>query len=408
MSTPESERSSSQTDEAQNDFDISGSSDQTYAEAEVSILDGLLVIAKRRTLIAYTVATFTAIGVLYAVLAPTEYTSTAQVVREAPVEAANLPGGLAALGSGLGLSLGGASSGLTPEAYPSILRSREVRLAVARDTFYFPDVDRRMTYIDYYNREPGVLYYLLQYTVMLPWTLKKNLFPSSPRPVGVDSTGVPLYPTEEEEEAVDELLARLSSSVDLESGIMTIRFTASDPGPAAEITRRFLHHLNRRVRAIRTKKTSQTLDFVSGQFTDAKQELRTAEEQLAEFADRNQNINSAQLRTERDRLQRQVRFASDLYSNLQEQLTKARIELKRSEPVITVVEEPVPPSERSSPKRTITVIFSVVFGTVVGLVLAFLASYVDREEGARGYRKIKQIKEKLTPTKVARLFDESG
>lgn len=373
-------------------------SPKTYADSEVTLLDGLLIVARKKKVIVYAVAVFTLLGFLYAVLAPTEYTSTAQVVREAPIDATNLPGGLAAISSGLGLSLGARSSGLTPDAYPLILKSREVRLAVARETYYFPDVERRMSYVDYYNREPGVGYLIWKYTVRLPWTLKKELFPAPPRSAGTDSSGAIVYPTEEEEEAIEDLLARVSSSVDIESGIMSIRFTAGDPGPAASITHRFLSHLTERVRSIRTSKTRQTLDFVSQRFENAKQELRQAEEELARFTDRNQSINSARLQTERDRLQRQVRFASDLYSDLQKQVTQSRIEVQRSEPVITIVEEPVPPLERSSPKRTILLVMSVILGFLAGVVLAFVSYYVDAEAGTDKHRKINMIKNKLVPS----------
>ena len=127
-----------------------------YAEDEVSLLDILLVIARHKRLIVRTVLVVTVLGVLYAVLAPMEYTSTARVVREAQAEGGSLPGGISAL-RGLGINLGGAASGLTPEAYPSILTSREVRLAVVRDTFYFADEDARTTFVAYVDQPPGAI-----------------------------------------------------------------------------------------------------------------------------------------------------------------------------------------------------------------------------------------------------------
>jgi uncharacterized protein involved in exopolysaccharide biosynthesis len=379
--------------------DESSSGDQpetTYAQDEVSLVDGLLVLARRKMLIVKTVTLFVVLGLAYAVLAPTEYTSSARVVREAPVDASQLPGGLAALSSGLGISLGGAASGLTPEAYPSILTSREVRLSVVRDTFYFPDEGRRMTYVEYKNLPPGIGQTIIEYTLKLPWTLKKIIAPAPKRPAGTDASGSPIYPTEAEEEAIDDIKSEVSSSVDVESGLMTIRFTAGDPGPAAEIAQSFLDHLTQRVRTIRTDKSRRTLDFIRERYQQAQQDLRAAEEELAAFTDRNQSINSARLRTEQDRLERQVRFASSLFSDLQKQLTQARIEVQRNEPVITTVEQPVPPIERSAPMRTVAVLFAGVLGIVFGIVAALVAAYFD-DQGDAGPEqdKIREIREQL-------------
>jgi tyrosine-protein kinase Etk/Wzc len=81
----------------------------------VSLLDILLVLARHKTLIVRTVLVFALLGVTYALLAPEEFTSEARVVREAQTDGdVSLPGGISpgAL-SGLGINLGGASSGLT-------------------------------------------------------------------------------------------------------------------------------------------------------------------------------------------------------------------------------------------------------------------------------------------------------
>ena len=220
--------------------------------------------------------------------------------------------------------------------------------------------------------------------------------PAAPRPVGTDSSGRPVYPTEAEEEAIKAVADRVSSSVDQESGLMTINVTAGEPGLAAALADRFLEHLAERVRTIRTDKARQNVAFVAARFEEAQDELRAAEERLAQFTDRNQRINSAQLRTEQERLQRQVRFASDLYSELQTQLTQARLELQRSAPVITVVEEPVPPMERSAPKRTLIVLLSLILGGFLGIGAAFVSTFLEgAEQDSEAGKKLDEIKERF-------------
>lgn len=179
---------------------------------------------------------------------------------------------------------------------------------------------------------------------------------------------------------------------------MTIAVTAGEPRLAAQIVQSYLDHLRDRVQSIRTEKARQNLAFIQQRFEEARKELQAAEDRLAQFTDQNQQINSAHLRTKRDRLQRQVTFASDLYTQLQSRKTQAEIELQRSEPVVTVVEEPVPPVERSAPRRTLLVLLSLVVGGIVGLSGAFVRwSVQETEREPEGRRKLGEIKEALIP-----------
>jgi uncharacterized protein involved in exopolysaccharide biosynthesis len=371
-------------------------------EDEVSLLDILLVLARHKTLIVRTVLVFTLLGVTYAILAPEEFTSEARVVREAQAEGGGLPGGISgglaggAL-SGLGISLGGAASGLTPAAFPDVLQSREVRLAVVRDTFRFPDAERPMTYVDYVNRPAGPFGRLLDYTLFLPWTLKGalgNAISTPPAPAGTTETGKPLIPSEEEDEALKSIADKISAAVDEETGLMTISVTAGGPQLASAFAESFLDHFTIRVREIRTEKVRERLGFVEDRFQEAEQELETAEERLAQFLERNQNPTTASLQFRRDRLQRQVSFKEQLYSELQSQLTQTRLDLQRRQPVVTVVEEPVPPIDRSAPRRTLifvaSLLLSVFLGVAVVLVRFFLTP--DEEEQERR-EKLKEIKQ---------------
>jgi len=377
-------------------------------EDEVSLLDILLVLARNKTLIVRTVLVFTLIGVTYALLAPEEFTSEARVVREAQTEGGSLPSGVGALsglaGGAISGILGGASSGLTPAAFPEVLKSREVRLAVVRDTFRFPDAKRPMTFVDYVNRPPSVLGQVLNYTLWLPWTLKSALGEASsglPAPAGTTEAGEPLIPSEEEDEALEAIGDRVTTSVDQETGLMTISVTAGGSRLASSLAKSFLDHFTTRVRTIRTEKVRERLQFVEGRFQEAEKELEAAEDQLAQFLERNQNPTTATLQFRRDRLQRQVSFKEQLYSELQSQLTQTRLDLQRRQPVVTVVEEPVAPVNRSAPQRTLIVLLNVILGGILGVVLAFLRAFLQRTgEDEEERRKIEEVQRALIPERL--------
>ncbi len=369
-------------------------------EDEVSLLDILLVLARHKTLIVRTVLVFTLLGVTYALLAPEEFTSEARVVREAQQEGGGLPGGISSRAlSGFGIDLGGSASGLTPAAFPDVLKSREVRLAVVRDTFRFPDANAPMTFVDYVNRPAGLLSTVLDYTLFLPWTLKGMLgqaISGSPAPAGTTDVGEPLIPSEEEDAASKAVGNMISASVNEETGLMTISLTASGPQIAADLTESFLDHFTTRVREIRTEKVRERLEFVEGRFEEVEQELETAEEKLAKFLERNQNPTTATLQFRRDRLQRQVSFKEQLYSELQSQVTQTRIELRRRKPVATVVEKPVPPPNRSAPKRTVIVLLSLILGGFLGVGGAFVNAFIETsEEDPEEQEKLEELRESL-------------
>lgn len=349
------------------------------SEDEVSLLDLLLVLVRNRRLIVMVTGVFVLCGLTYAVLAPLEYTSSARVVREAESNTQSGLGGLGAL-RGLGINLGGASSGLTTEAYPVLLKSREVRLGVVRDTFRIaPDVPP-MTLVEYFNQPSGILGTVIggvkTYTIGLPGLLLNDAEPERPAVADTVGGGV-AYPTKDEEDAIQAVEGMVTTFTDSDTGIMTVSATAGDPVLAASIVESFIEHLTERVRAIRTEKARQNLVFIQDRFETAKEDLQEAEERLAQFADRNRQLGTAQLETERNRLQRRVQFAKDYYSELQTQVTQAEIDLQRSQPVITVVERPVPPLIRSAPRRTLIVLMSLVLGFFIALGIAFVRAFVS-------------------------------
>jgi uncharacterized protein involved in exopolysaccharide biosynthesis len=126
--------------------------------------------------------------------------------------------------------------------------------------------------------------------------------------------------------------------------------------------------------------------------------LEQTEDRLAQFLERNQNPTTATLQFRRDRLQRQVSFKEQLYSELQSQLTQTRLDLQRQQPVVTVVEEPVPPMQRSAPKRTQIVLTFLVVGGLFGVGGAFVRSYIENSEGEPEERqKLEEVRDRLIP-----------
>lgn len=372
-------------------------------EEDVSLIDLLLIVVRNQRLILVCAGAFAVLGVLIALFSARDYTSSAKLIREVESEAsAQSFGGNLSFLRGMGLNLGGSSAGLTPDAYPDIVKSREVRLAVVRDTFYFPDLGREMSYVEYANQDPGLGELLIDYTVRLPWTIKDKLS-------GKDTAGSTphdgLYPTEEEENALIEISKTLGANLDVDSGLMTISVSSSYPTLSAALTQSFVDHLVERVREIRTHKSRRNLEFVEEQFEQAALALNEAEDDLATFEDRNKGIQRASVMVEQGRLERQVMFKSDLYSSLQAQLTQAQVNLQRSEPIITLLERPVPPMKPAGSSRSVMVIYFMFLGIAAGIGIAFAKAFLARRSAREEERlKIEEIQRSLPVQKFVQRF----
>jgi uncharacterized protein involved in exopolysaccharide biosynthesis len=276
----------------------------SYAR-DVSPLDLLVALVRGARVIAWVTGAVVVLGMIYALVAAPTYRVSARLALESPSDQQPMSGGLAAL-RGLGIGIGpSAGSGLAPEAFATLFTSREVLLATARDTFYFQEEGAQMTYVAYVNRPPSTLGRIAEiaknYTV---GALREALVGSGPARTQVEEGESVVFPTEDEENAIKALREAASSAIDLETGLLRVTVQASEPLLSTHVLDSVVRHTEQRVRAIRTAKTRQNLDFAQARFTEAEQEMRAAEERLADFLDRNRNPESAMLSVERDRLER--------------------------------------------------------------------------------------------------------
>jgi uncharacterized protein involved in exopolysaccharide biosynthesis len=392
--------------------------ERPYQEDEVELLDILLVVVRGRRVIGITVVIFALLGFVAAIAPSADYTSEAQVIPESPTGRA-ASGGIAAL-QRFGINLGsGGADGLGANTYPAILQGREVRLAVVRDTFYFSQPDTTYTYVEYVNQPRGVveetIAFVKRYTVSLPRTILKAFEEDVPSRASAESTApgestaeAPIYPTRAEERAM-QAVSGLVNTTSGTNGIMTIAVTTEDPNLSTGLVESFIQHSSDRVRMIRTQKARENLAFIEQQFAEAERELRAAEEELAAFLDRNTNPQTARLRTERQRLERQVSFESDLYSSLQQQVSQARIDLQRSAPVFTTVEKPVPPQSPSGPNRVMFLFLFIFLGLGVGVGIAFLQAFMKNQRSGADQdtqAKLEELRSALVPKRMERLISK--
>jgi hypothetical protein len=356
------------------------------AENFISLLDIGVILARKKRVIVRTTLICAVIGLVMALSAPREYNSSMVVMSELGGQGTSTVGIGSALRSfGFSLPGGGAGGALTAQAIPNIVDSRQVRLSVARDTFFIPELGHEGTLVEFLSRDTGpsiggVVGFITSWTIGLPGKIL-GLFRSVPDQTGAGVPGGTLFLTEEEAAAVQWVASAISTSEDIDSGLITITASGPDALLASQLVSSVAQHLRLRVQEVYTNKARQNLDFVESQFDAAMAELAAADQALAEFQDRNQSLTSSRVELEEQRLRREVTFKAQLYTELQAQMTQSRIELRKSEPVITTIETPIAPNQPSGPNRKLTMVLALILGGVVGVGLAFLFSAL--ESGAR-------------------------
>ncbi|PSQ93504.1 MAG: hypothetical protein BRD30_01450 [Bacteroidetes bacterium QH_2_63_10] len=98
---------------------------------------------------------------------------------------------------------------------------------------------------------------------------------------------------------------------------------------------------------------------------------------------------------------REVRFKEQLYSQLQERVTQARLQLQRERPVVTIAEKPTPPTAASAPGWTFTIILSLVLGGLFGVTAAFVRTAVRRQgDEEKTQQKMREVRTSLRPSGI--------
>jgi uncharacterized protein involved in exopolysaccharide biosynthesis len=280
-------------------------------------------------------------GVLAAVMSllmPAVY--TAQTSFTPVASSQGVSGGLSSLvglAGQLGLSGLTAAGSLPPEYFAEVLRSRSILEATLQSKFTPGEAD---------SAERPLLDIL-------------NIDAPSPR-----------ARLEQGARALDGMVL---ASVDKRTGVINLRVKSHSREIAAGVANRMVQLLNEFNLDRRQVQSREQRRFTGERTQQAQEELRTAEANLLRFLQSNREyMGSPLLEYQHSRLQRDVQVKQEVYLTLTKAHEEARIAEVRDIPVLTVIDEAVPPVLRSSPRRKLNTLLGLFLGGVVGIAAAFL------------------------------------
>lgn len=370
---------------------LNQTSSPNSSSEEIDLVEIIRKLWRNRKLIIRVTLIFMVLGVLVALFSSKVYTAGCTMVPQSTDK--KMGGSLSGLAAMAGINLGDISGGevLSPKIYPKILSSVPFQKDVMKTPLNFEEYEQPVILLDYYTNEDyqkfSLIGTLVKYTIGLPGVIITAIRGEEPEPVyPVTSSGKNKIQsfTKDEFECSKVLEKIIGLSLNDKDGYVKLSVDMPEPFVAAQLAERVQTLLQKYITEFKIEKVQSNLDFVQGRYDDAKQDFEAIQEERAAFRDANKNITSAKAQTEQEKLDTRYNLALSVYTELAKQLEQAKIQVKETTPILTVVDPVTIPIERSKPKRAlICIMFTFLGGFAgIGLVLAlpFLANISGNEK----------------------------
>lgn len=341
---------------------------------EIDLTEILRKLWIKRKFILKTTGISLLIGLFIALFSPVKYTAHCTVVPQSGKEGAggNL-GGIAAM---MGVNIGtGASGGetLSPNVYPQIVKSVPFTREIMQTSIKVEKSgEKEIPLYDYYTdkqyQSSSLIGAIKKYTLGLPGLLIGAVRGSDAQEQSIASDSLSLPTLSRDEEKVYQTIqSSLQLNLNPKDGYITIDYTFPEAEAAARITDQARKTLEQYVTAFKSEKMEDNLSFVQESFDEAQTDFQQKQERLATFQDANRGLTTASARATEQRLRSEYDIAFTVYNELAKQLEQAKLAVKESKPVLTVIEPVVVPVQKSAPRRSIIIAGFLFLGLVAAI-----------------------------------------
>ena len=364
-------------------------------EQEIDLVELIQRMWVNRWLIVKVTAVFVVLGVLVALFSAKVYTASCDVVPQTSKSGpSSSMSSLAAL-AGINLNAAQSAESLSPNVYENIMGSTTFRKELMQTMIDFEKVGHPVSFFDYYTSEeynkPSVFSYIKKYTIGLPFTILNAIRGEQPEPdysgVGGDSNAIETI-SKDEYDAMTILGESIALSLDEKKGYVTITANMPEAVAAAQLAQATLTLLQKYITEFKIEKVQSNLDFVHERFDEAKRNFEDVQARRAKLRDANMNTSRYSARTELERLDAEYTLAQGVYTSLAQQVEQAKISVKETAPILTVIRPVTVPYEKSKPQRT-TILFAFTFlGAVAGMGGVLLIPAVAEIVGSERMKRI--------------------
>lgn len=277
-------------------------------------------------------------------------------VNLSPESGVSATGGLSGIASMFGLGSASAGFGedaLTFNMFPEIVKTNPFALEMLQIPIQTQKGDCAILY-DYLDTEKKPWWsHIMEAPRMLVEGIK-SLFKEEQK----DSVKVidPFRLTPEQNGRIGMLKKILEVETDKKSNMTKVTVSLQDPLAAAIVADSAVHKLQEYITDYRTRKAKQDYDFQLSLCEQYKKEYFEAQQEYAKFADANRNVILQTVTSEKERLQKNLTLAEQIYSQSMGQLQVLRGKVQEAKPVFAVVEPATVPLAPASPKKMLIII----------------------------------------------------
>lgn len=355
---------------------------------EIDITELLKRLWIKRGFIIKLTALFFLIGVFIALFSPVQYTSTCTVVPQSGTRSSS--GGLGSVAAMMGVNLGTAMMNegtLSPAIYPQIIKSVPfTREIMKTEVIVEKSNGQPITLYEYYSdkqyRDFNLLNAIKKYTVGLPGLIISKLRSNKePMPVETAAAGAndstAIYNLSRQEKSVyNAIQASILLNSNAKDGYVTLGYTFPEAVVAAQVADKLYRTVEEYVSQFKSEKQKDNLLFVEQSYETARTDFLEAQNRLTAFQDANRGLTTASARSMEARLRNEYDIAFTIYRELATQREQAKIAVKENQTILTLVNPPIVPLEKSAPRSSMILAGFLLLGLVVSTAWVFVAPYL--------------------------------
>ena len=363
---------------------------QQPEEREIDLIDLIRKLWLERMFILKVTGVFILLGLLTALTGSKEYTASCQFVPQTSKNANN--SSMARLASLAGINMGSLATGeqlLSPLVYPNVLNSIAFKRDLLQTQIRIKGEEEPITLLTYLSdkkyRKFSLTGTILKYTVGLPWLIVHAIKgePEEQETIA-DESFVVL--TKEEYTAVRALESVIGIEVEEKKGYIALSAQMPEPYAAAQVAESALELLQKYITEFKVDKVQSNLEFIQERYDELKKEYEEIQELRAAYKDANQGISTSRARTNLEKLDNQYNLAYSIYSEMATQLEQAKIQVKETTPILTVIDPVSMPIKPSKPRKMMILVGFTFLGGVAACGYVLIAPTL-REAFASARRK---------------------
>lgn len=165
-------------------------------------------------------------------------------------------------------------------------------------------------------------------------------------------------------------------SVANEAGILELRTEFKSPEMAYQVNVFLKDLLIGYFKNTYKTKDSENVAFVKERLNEVSQKLEKSENALAVFKKKNIMSQSPIILLEEKRLERKIELNLQMYKEVSKQYELARIEEKKQQPILEIIQGPELPIGPSGPNRKVYMLISFFLGCVLGVFVLLVKTWI--------------------------------